>query len=117
MFRTCPTRRGLPIAAIGSVNLLTGSNAMFGTVWHGWEASTDSTNMLVRDAAGKLYIVHTWGAGYPDGDYFDLVHDQSDRRVGAGCWTVLASRPHTAEGLKELAAIAGVKTLPMATFK
>lgn len=118
MIRTCGSRKGLPVAPIGKVNLKTGENAMFGVVWNCWEEDPTATNMLVANShLDQLYIVHTCGAGYPDGDMFDLVHDQTNRWIGQGKWRVIASRPHTKEGLKELAQIANKTSLPMATFK
>lgn len=99
---TCSSRRGIPVASIGKVNLRTGRNAMFGTVWNCWEEDPRAHNMLLTHGT-QLFITHTCGEGEKVGDTCDLVHDQSGRRIGSGKWTVVAVAPHTKEGLAQLA--------------
>ncbi len=102
------------ISQIGTVNLLTGKNATFDLVWNCWREGC-GTNMLVR-FGDKLKVIHTSGEDRDaDGDVAEYCNDQSGRSIGHG--TKIASRPHTQQGLRELAEIAGKKTLVMATIK
>ncbi len=116
----CGSRKGMPVAPIGFVDLITGrqshADRMFDSVWECWEEDPRAHNMLCS-LDGKFYIVHTCGEGYPVGDTMDLVNDQTDRWIGVGKWTILACEPHTPNGLKNLFLVAGKKKIKMATFK
>ena len=113
------------IASIGSVNLLTSKVSK--AEWHNWTTVFDcwgegeGTNFLVQDLmTKKLRIVHTSGEDTTDkpGDIIYLHGDQSQRVLGSGAgWKIIAIAKHDTAGLRELAGIAGKKSLNMATFK
>lgn len=106
-----------PIAVIGNVNLLTGKNAMFDTVWNCWGEDATEYNMLYR-IDDDLIIIHTAGQGDAVGTVQSFQHDQSMRPIKDGRkWTCIAMTPHTKAGLAELAGITGKKTIRMATYK
>jgi len=108
-------RNGSPILPIGTVNLITGKNATFGTVWDCWKEDEKSHNMLVKFGGDKLRIVHCSGSGDPVGTIKAYCHDQTHRRYGIG--ETIARHPHTKAGLKAMAESAGKKSLIMATYK
>jgi hypothetical protein len=116
--------RGSPILPIGTVNLTTGANQMFGMVFDGWEEGS-GTNLLVQanDYPGQMKsaqmrVIHTSGSGseYGIGDPIQLAHDQTRRPIGDG-WTIAGVFPHTKEGLLQLKQKSGKSSLPFATFK
>lgn len=117
-------KRLSPVASIGFVNLLTTKIAK--AEWHDWNtvfdcwAENEGTNLLVQDVVtGKMRIVHTSDneAGYLD-TILHLCGDQSRCVLGSfGGWKVIAQAKHDTAGLRELAGIAGKKSLNMATFK
>ena len=117
---TCGSRKGIPVLPIGKVNLVTGkcvgSEKYWDEVWECWEENASHSNMLLQNGS-RYYVAHTTGKGYPPGDTFHMVHDQTNRWIGPEPWTILACEPHTKEGLKKLAEKAGKKTITMATFK
>lgn len=87
----------VPILPIGTVNLLTGANVMFGSMWDCWEESDKAYDMLVQFKNGKFKIVHTSGEGDEVGLSQEFVHDQTRRSYGIG--RVVACEPHTKAGL------------------
>jgi len=100
------------ILPVGSVNLKTGANKMFGQIFDCWE---DGTNMLVQFEK-SLKIVHTSGStGDEVGTRKTYHHDQTMSKYGEG--VTLAVAPHSLEGLQQLAALSGKKSLPMYTYK
>ena len=107
--------RSIAILPIGNVNMKTGKNEMFGTVWSCWEEDVTAHNMLVKLANGKMIVTHTAGEGQKVGHVAEYRHDQTNRSYGKG--TVIACQPHTKEGLMNLGAHAGTASLKMATYK
>jgi hypothetical protein len=122
--------RGSPILPIGTVNLTTGANQMFGVIWNGWEEDPKAVNILLaaRSYPGahpgtggaqpsQMRVVHSSGSvGEKEGDVMRLIHDQTRRPIGDE-WTVVGSFPHTKEGLAQLKAKSGKSSLSFATFK
>jgi hypothetical protein len=107
---------GSPILPIGKVNLTDGKNAMFGTVWNCWSANAEYTNILVKEG-DKQRVVHSSGSVKEKaGDAMRLRHDQTGAAIG-GNWTVVGTYPHTEDGLRQIAAASGKKSLSFATFK
>ncbi len=73
--------------------------------------------MLVVDTHDKYRIIHSsYTMDINVGDFCYFAHDQTRQRIGER-WRVVATRPHTKQGLKELGEIAGKKSLSMSTFK
>lgn len=107
------------ILPIGTVNLLTGKcsgrDACWPSVWECWPERADEHNMLIQFESGKLKVVHTSGPGDAVGHTAYFHHDQTRRTYGRA--TVIAMQPHTPAGLKQLAGIAGQRSLVMATYK
>lgn len=112
-------RNDFPILPIGRVNLKTGSNSLFGTIWNGWDEDPNETNVLVKSLEdGSLRVIHTAGAGIPEGSNLNLIHDQTHARIGGRSgWRVVKNYPHTREGLIDLSRDTGRASLPFATFK
>ena len=121
---TCSCRKGFPILPIGSVNLTTGANAMFGTVWDCWEEG--GTDILLRDCSlfrpadyvRPMRVVHTSGTASDMnvGDTLELVHDQTNRSIGER-WEVVGKFSHTKEGLLEMKRVTGRNSFSFNTFK
>jgi hypothetical protein len=115
--------KGHPILPIGRVNLKSGKNPLFGTIWNGWEANAEYTNTLLRrlDSSAwdaEFMVVHSCGVGMTVGAKgVHLYHDQTFRRIGDGDWEVIAVVPHTEDGLQKLERITDSKSLRFATFK
>jgi len=109
-------RNDFSILPIGRVNLKTGSNSLFGTIWNGWEEGK-GVNYLLSDPAGnKFRVVHSSaGADIQNGSLINLVHDQG--QYDMGLWQVVGRYPHTREGLIDLSRDTGRASLPFATFK
>lgn len=113
-------KRTSPIASVGTVNLNTGKISK--AEWHCWETIFDcweeghGTNILMRNHEGKLRIVHTSceSTEYPADTIIELEADQTRRYMGR--WTVVATAPHTQDGLKSFTEY-GVKSARIATFK
>lgn len=118
------TDRGMAILPIGRVNLLTGKNKMFGTVWDCWEEDERGWNMLVvshdvpQTDLRKYRIIHSSGKMDIDvGDLCYFCHDQTRARIG-NRWRVLATGQHTKTDLASFLDVAGCpKSVSMSTFK
>lgn len=116
-------RHSHAILPIGSTNLKTGKNAMFGDLFNGWEAGR-GTHIILRQG-DKQRSVFTSGdptstaAQYPVGTPMSFHHDQTFRHIGDSfsSHVVTGHFPNTKEGLQAIAAHTGKGSIPMATFK
>lgn len=108
---------GCAVLPIGTVNLTTGKNALFGEVWHGWEENASHSNILVCEG-NKFKVLHTCGGAteFIKGDTISLKHDQTLSRIGF-YWKVVGTVPHTKEGLLKLKQLSGKSSLAFSTFK
>ncbi len=115
-----------PVLPIGTVNLTTAKNAMFGTMWDCWEQDARSSNILLMDndtfiEKRKFRAVHSSGATesyYPVNSVMHLKHDQTGQRIGSWSgWRILGHFPHTPEGLLAMKASCGKAGISFATFK
>ena len=110
-----------PVSSIGTVNLKTGRNSMFGTVWDCWEQSFNMAAILVTNDTGKFRVCVTSGTvestarWHVPGHSIDLISDQSRRSLGM--WKVVGVFPHTQDGLNSLRLVSGKSSLDFATFK
>jgi hypothetical protein len=110
-----------PISSIGTVNLKTGRNSMFGTVWDCWEESDNMAAILVTNDTGKFRVCVTSGntnsttGQFPRGHVIHLIGDQSRRNLGH--WSVVGVFPHRHHGLKSIQLASGKSSLDFATFK
>lgn len=111
-----------PILPIGMVNLLTGANKMFGSVWNCWSEG-EGTYLLVQDQyTGKYRAISTSDTlesaskYYPAGRTMQFCHDQTRAQIG-NSWTVIGLFPNTKAGLKAMAAKCSKKSLPFSCFK
>ncbi len=119
-----------PVASIGSVNLKTGRNLLFETIWDCWEEAdrpdNQQANILVQDVnyPDRYYVCHT--SGSPEntakwatpGLNIQLIGDQTRRRIGGyDGWRVIKVFPHTKLGLTEINLICRKTSLVFACFK
>lgn len=113
-----PKRHVASVSSIGQVNTCSGFNANFGTIWNVWAENKFETNILV-EREGKFKLIHTSGncteISIKVGDTLELKQDQTQAQMGT--WNVVAYERHTKEGLQNLGARAGKKSIPSATFK
>jgi hypothetical protein len=102
---------------IGMVDLTTGKNAMFGTIWNCWKQDEKDSNILVREG-DKFKAIHTCGSAdnYKAGDTMCLRHDQTGARIG-GIWTIVGIAQHTPEGMLKLKELSGKTSVAFSTFK
>ena len=115
--------KSYPILPIGKVNLTTGKNELFGTIWDGWEPATEnrvSTNILVLETEKMTYrVVHSSGdmkEWATKANVLEFKHDQTGARIGQ-MWKVIGVFPHTKLGLLDLQKETGKSSLSFATFK
>lgn len=103
------------ILGIGSVNLESGENEMFGHIHNGWSEGKGLNLLFNRE--GKMIAVHTSGNshGFIKGDTMDFEHDQTRRHMGRG--TFVSSHPNTIQGLKDIKSQSGKNKLNFYTFK
>lgn len=111
---------------IGSVNLRTGKNEMFGTVWDCWPESEGGACILVRDASApsKFRVCFTSGRvestalQFPVDSHMNIIHDQTRRRLGSWAgWNVVGVFPYTPQGLLDMRNRSCSNSLTFATFK
>jgi hypothetical protein len=115
-----------PILPVGRVNLLTGKNAEWGTVWNLWPEDPNETYLLVRSQSDetKFRAIITCSpmanaTKYnPVGDVIDLQHDQTGATIGTWRgWKVVGLFENSPAGLRKMADLCGQKSIPFATFK
>jgi len=110
-----------PVSSIGTVNLKTGRNNMFDTVWECWEQSDNMAAILVTNDAGKFRVCVTSGTvestarAFVPSHQLHLIGDQSRRSLGL--WRVVGVFPHNQDGLTAISRASGKSSLDFATFK